>query len=63
MRLCRFEDDRLGVVDGTTVRDVSAALDALPAVTWPVPPGDALIAHLPALSARIGLYHTIQNNP
>ncbi len=31
MRLCRFDDDRLGLVDGETVRDVTAALDGLPA--------------------------------
>ncbi len=53
MRLCRFEGDRLGVVEGDSVRDVSAALDVLPAASWPVPPGDAVIAHLPALTARI----------
>lgn len=46
MRLCRFDEDRLGVVDGQSVRDVSAILDRLPAVRWPLPPGDLLIAHL-----------------
>lgn len=30
MRLCRFDDDRLGLVDGETVRDVTAAADGLP---------------------------------
>jgi 2-keto-4-pentenoate hydratase/2-oxohepta-3-ene-1,7-dioic acid hydratase in catechol pathway len=54
VRFCRFEGERLGVVEGDTVRDVSAALDALPAVSWPLPPGDLMIAHLPALVARIG---------
>ena len=31
MKLCRFDDDRLGVVDGQAVRDVTAVLEALPA--------------------------------
>lgn len=31
MRLCRFDEGRLGVVDGETVRDVTAVLDGLPA--------------------------------
>ena len=44
MRLCRFDDDRLGLVEGDRVRDVTAALEALPALRWPLPPGDPLIA-------------------
>ena len=44
MRICRFDDDRLGIVQGDQVLDVSAALDALPALRWPLPPGDPLIA-------------------
>src|SRR5206468_2189141 len=46
MRLCRFDDDRLGLVEGATVYDVSAAIDAIPSRRWPFPIGDALIAHL-----------------
>jgi hypothetical protein len=30
MRLCRFGDSRLGLVEGSNVRDVTAALDVLP---------------------------------
>jgi 2-keto-4-pentenoate hydratase/2-oxohepta-3-ene-1,7-dioic acid hydratase in catechol pathway len=52
MRLCRFDDGRLGVVDGAMVRDVTAALDVLPQVRYPVPPGDLLIAHLPQVVSR-----------
>ena len=37
MKLCRFDDDRLGLVDGSDVLDVSASLDALPARRWPQP--------------------------
>ncbi|MBV8168735.1 MAG: fumarylacetoacetate hydrolase family protein, partial [Alphaproteobacteria bacterium] len=53
MRLCRFDDDRLGVVQGDRVRDVSAALDAVPARRWPLPPGDPLIANYDLLRPRI----------
>jgi 2-keto-4-pentenoate hydratase/2-oxohepta-3-ene-1,7-dioic acid hydratase in catechol pathway len=53
MRLCRFGDDRLGVVEGTTVRDVTAALDVLPPQRYPLPRYDLLIANLDAVTARI----------
>jgi 2-keto-4-pentenoate hydratase/2-oxohepta-3-ene-1,7-dioic acid hydratase in catechol pathway len=49
MRLCRFNHDRLGVVLGDLVADVSAVLDTLPALRWPLPPGDLLIANLERL--------------
>jgi 2-keto-4-pentenoate hydratase/2-oxohepta-3-ene-1,7-dioic acid hydratase in catechol pathway len=53
MRLCRFDRDRLGVVEDGTVRDVTAALDVLPAYRYPLPAGDPLIANLEAVNARI----------
>jgi 2,4-diketo-3-deoxy-L-fuconate hydrolase len=46
MRLCRFNDDRLGLVEGDQVLDVTAALDVLPPLRWPVPQGDHLIRNL-----------------
>jgi 2-keto-4-pentenoate hydratase/2-oxohepta-3-ene-1,7-dioic acid hydratase in catechol pathway len=52
MRLARFGENRLGLVDGDVVRDVSAALDVLPALRYPAPPGDLLISHLDAVLAR-----------
>ena len=52
MRICRFNDDRLGIVEGSEIADVTAALDVLPETGWPAPPGDALIAHLDAVLAR-----------
>jgi 2-keto-4-pentenoate hydratase/2-oxohepta-3-ene-1,7-dioic acid hydratase in catechol pathway len=52
MRLARFGDNRLGLVEGDSVRDVTAALDVLPAVRYPVPAGDLLIAHLDAVLER-----------
>jgi 2,4-diketo-3-deoxy-L-fuconate hydrolase len=53
MKICRFDDDRLGLVEGQEVLDVSEALDAIPALRWPLPPGDPLIANLDAVRARI----------
>lgn len=52
MRLCRFDDNRLGIVDGESVRDVASALDVLPQVRYPLPKHDPLIAHLPQVLAR-----------
>ena len=53
MRLCRFNDDRLGLVEGGTVRDVTAVLDALPAYRYPLPRFDPLIANLDTLRPKI----------
>ena len=53
MKLCRFDDGRLGAVDDDHVRDVTAALDALPAYRYPLPPFDPLIANLDAVLARV----------
>jgi len=46
MRLCRFDDNRLGVVDGPIIRDVTAALDVLPPQSYPYPTHDVLVEHL-----------------
>ena len=51
MRLCRFNDDRLGLVEDDVIRDVTGALDVLPQARWPFPKGDALIAHLDEVRA------------
>jgi 2,4-diketo-3-deoxy-L-fuconate hydrolase len=53
MRLCRFDDDRLGLVEGDQVKDVTAALEALPSARWPLPRHDPLIANFTALRPRI----------
>lgn len=53
MRLCRFNDDRLGLVQDGQVLDVSSALQVLPACTYPLPRHDPLVAHLPAVRAAI----------
>jgi 2-keto-4-pentenoate hydratase/2-oxohepta-3-ene-1,7-dioic acid hydratase in catechol pathway len=53
MRLCRFGDRRLGLVDGSTVRDVTAALEVLPAYRYPLPAYDVLIANLDKVTERV----------
>jgi len=53
MRLCRFDDDRLGLVTGGQVRDVTAVVERLPARRWPFPKGDPLIAALDELKPAI----------
>ncbi|HWV44013.1 fumarylacetoacetate hydrolase family protein, partial [Pseudorhodoplanes sp.] len=49
MRYCRFNNDRLGVVRGDMVHDVTAVLEKLPAVRWPLPAHDPLVVALPQI--------------
>lgn len=53
MRFCRFDDDRLGVVRGSLVHDVTPVLDHLPPLRWPVPRGDHVFNHLDTLRPRM----------
>jgi 2-keto-4-pentenoate hydratase/2-oxohepta-3-ene-1,7-dioic acid hydratase in catechol pathway len=53
MRLCRFGEGRLGLVEDGSVRDVTAALDVLPGYRYPLPPFDPLIANLEKVRSRI----------
>ena len=53
MRLCRYNENRLGVVRGDAVHDVTAVLEALPTFRYPLPDHDPLIAALPDLRGRI----------
>jgi 2,4-diketo-3-deoxy-L-fuconate hydrolase len=53
MRICRFDNDRLGVVIGGSVHDVSAAQDEIRAGAPYDMKGDAVIAALPAWRARL----------
>lgn len=54
MQLCRFNDDRLGLVQGDEVLDVTDALQVLPACRYPLPRHDLLVAHLDAVRAEVG---------
>jgi 2-keto-4-pentenoate hydratase/2-oxohepta-3-ene-1,7-dioic acid hydratase in catechol pathway len=54
MRICWFNDNRLGLVKGGKVFDVSKVLEKLPKPTYPAAKsGDPLIAHLASLRGDI----------
>jgi 2,4-didehydro-3-deoxy-L-rhamnonate hydrolase len=53
MRLCRFADNRLGLIEDDRVKDVSAALDVLPPARYPLPGYDLMVAHLTELRAAV----------
>jgi 2,4-didehydro-3-deoxy-L-rhamnonate hydrolase len=53
MRICWFNDNRLGLVKGDRVLDVTKALEKLPKVTYPYPKGDPLITNLEAMKPAI----------
>ena len=53
MKLCRFNENQLGVVKDGRVFDVSRVLDLLPACKYPLPQKDLLIEALPRLKATI----------
>ena len=54
MRICRFNANRLGIILGDQVLDVTAALAVLPASNYPLPRHDLMIAHLAQVRAQIG---------
>lgn len=51
--IARFNDNRLGVVQGDVIKDVTSVLDALPACRYPLPNHDIFIAALPELRGAI----------
>ena len=53
MHICRFNQNRLGLVENGRVYDVTAALDVVARPSWPYPQGDVLIQNLPAIQAAI----------
>ena len=53
MRLARFGENRLALVEGYVLRDVTQVTERLPPLHWPVPPGDQLIANLEKLRRAI----------
>lgn len=58
MRLCRFGDGRLGVVEGSKVRDVTAALEILGRFGYPLPSHDVLVENLSTVVERIRAIQT-----
>jgi len=53
MKICRFDDNCLGLVEGDEVRDVTAALQVLPSQRYPLPTFDPLMANLPRVIEEI----------
>jgi len=53
VKICRFSGNRLGVVEGDVVCDVTAVLSEISPVRWPLPAGDLLIEQLAALRPQI----------
>jgi 2-keto-4-pentenoate hydratase/2-oxohepta-3-ene-1,7-dioic acid hydratase in catechol pathway len=51
--LCRFNDDRLGLVSEGTIHDVTSVLKCLPSCHYPYPTDDAFIKSLPGLVSQI----------
>jgi 2-keto-4-pentenoate hydratase/2-oxohepta-3-ene-1,7-dioic acid hydratase in catechol pathway len=49
MRIARFDNNRVGVVQNNGIQDVTGALEQLPAHRYPFPRHDALIANLEIL--------------
>jgi len=46
MKLCRYDDNRLGLVRDDEVLDVTKALEVIPEQRWPLAQGDPLILNL-----------------
>ena len=53
MKICRFNDNRLGLIESDEIVDVTAALDAIPPMRYPAPLGDQLVANWAAVMARV----------
>jgi len=61
MKICRYKignakgstSQHVGVVEGDQILDVSKAIEILPAMRWPLEPGDQFITNLDALRTAI----------
>ena len=53
MRICRYNADKLGLVKGDQLIDVTLALDVIPKSGWPRPQCDAMVANLDAIFPEI----------
>src|SRR5262245_41974974 len=49
MKICRYDEDRLGIVEDDEVLDVTQALDEIPEQRWPLAHGDPLILNFKGL--------------
>jgi len=54
MKLVRYNDNRLGRMEGDEIIDVTEVLTQLPSHRWPLPRGDQFVANLPNLLGPLG---------
>jgi 2-keto-4-pentenoate hydratase/2-oxohepta-3-ene-1,7-dioic acid hydratase in catechol pathway len=53
MKLCRFHHNRVGIVDGDDVADITPLFDDVARPSWPYPAYDWLVYHFPEVRPRI----------
>ena len=53
MKICRYDDGRIGVVEDDTVRDVTAVVEELGKFGYPLPKHDPFIANLQSLQPKL----------
>ncbi|WP_322060141.1 fumarylacetoacetate hydrolase family protein [Paraburkholderia sp. J63] len=53
MKICRFNDNRIGVIRGDTVHDITPLFQSLGEPGWPYPPYDWIIGNFPRVQAQI----------
>ena len=53
MRICRYNADKLGLIKGDQLIDVTSALELVPKTRWPRSHGDEMITHLQAIVPKI----------
>ena len=53
MKICRYDDERVGLVQDGAIRDVTAVLEALGSFAYPLPKYDPFVAKLGSLKHRI----------
>ena len=53
MKICRYDDERVGLVQDDAIRDVTAVLEALGSFAYPLPKYDPFVAQLGSLKHRI----------
>jgi len=64
MRICRYDDNRLGVVIDGFIHDVTPVLDDLPPLKWPIPRGDHFFNNFDRLRPRMeALAKTVPGRP
>lgn len=56
MKLCRFNHNKIGIVQGERVLDITPLFDALEPQRWPAPPQDWMIANFALVRPELDAY-------